>query len=58
MAQLCNLFNIIDYDKGKTIRQMEYFGEYFICQAWCKSSSLAVFIFKKQEQINYTRRHN
>jgi len=52
MAQLWNLFNIIDYDKGKTIRQMEYFGEYFICQAWCKSSSLAVFIFKKQEQIN------
>jgi len=36
---------------GKPIRQKEYFGEYFICQAWYKFSSLAVFILEKQEQI-------
>jgi hypothetical protein len=28
MAQLYSLFDIIDYDKEKTISQKEYFGEY------------------------------
>jgi len=33
----------------------EYLGEYFICQACYKFSSLAVFIFEKQEKL--TRKH-
>jgi hypothetical protein len=33
IAQLFNLIEIIDYNKGKRIRQKEYFVEYLICQA-------------------------
>jgi hypothetical protein len=47
MTQLSRLFDIIVYDKGKTIRQEEYSGEYFICQACWKCSSLVVFIYEK-----------
>ena len=46
MAQLYNLIEIIDYNKGKKIRQKEYFVEYFICQMGCKFSPEVVFIFK------------
>jgi len=28
IAQLYNLFDMINYDKGKAISQKEYFGEY------------------------------
>ncbi len=48
MTQLSNLFDIIDYDKGKTIRQKEYLGEYFICQAYWKCSSLVVIFLKNK----------
>jgi len=41
-----NLIEIIDYNKGKTISQKEYFVEYFICQKGCKFSPQVVCIFK------------
>jgi hypothetical protein len=49
MAQLYNLIEIINYNKGKKIRQKEYFVEYFICPMGCKFSLQVVFIFKSIE---------
>ena len=46
MSQLYKLIEIIDYNKGKKIRQKEYFVEYFICPMGCKFSLQVVFIFK------------